>query len=413
MFTKREIIELFDEARVDDISEAVNYILTKLNLKVGDVMHTKKHDQLKVAVKTLKSKFKLRWEASKRTLIRFQARNAVWLESEFLISHFSCPDNLENLGEKISISKSGRSNVAFDQKSQRSKRRDAATISNQNENNPQRILMACRHAARLSGEKDLFTVLKQIQDTPESARKIIKLLENSQSSSIVKLTPEKALSFLLNRSLSKEDYISMRLLVKGQGADIFPPYNSVREAKILCRPPAAAISIIEDKAKVSLKALLDHTGKRIFDMQKEVLLQYIQQVLDPAEKELETIFICSYGFDGSTGHSPYKQRYQDAKPNASNTDESLFATSLIPLRWSTKDNVILWNNRASQSTRFCRPISLQYVKESADIIATQKASIEAEIDELQALEVDLNNVNVRIHFSLFLTLIDGKVLNIL
>lgn len=205
----------------------------------------------------------------------------------------------------------------------------------------------------------------------------------------------------------------MRLLVKGQGADIFPPYNSVREAKILCRPPAAAISIIEDKAKVSLKALLDHTGKRIFDMQKEVLLQYIQQVLDPAEKELETIFICSYGFDGSTGHSPYKQRYQDAKPNASNTDESLFATSLIPLRWSTKDNVILWNNRASQSTRFCRPISLQYVKESADIIATQKASIEAEIDELQTLEVDLNNVNVRIHFSLFLTLIDGKVLNII
>lgn len=73
----------------------------------------------------------------------------------------------------------------------------------------------------------------------------------------------------------------------------------------------------------------------------------------------------------------------------------------------------MWNNRASQSTRFCRPISLQYVKESADIIATQKASIEAEIDELQTLEIDLNNVNVRIHFSLFLTLIDGKVLNII
>lgn len=116
MFTKGEIIELFDKARVDDIRKAVNYILTKLNLKVGDVMHTKKYDQLKVAVKTLKSKFKLRWEASKRTLIRFQARNAVWLESEFLISHFSCPDNLENLGEKISISKPGRPNVAFNQK---------------------------------------------------------------------------------------------------------------------------------------------------------------------------------------------------------------------------------------------------------------------------------------------------------
>lgn len=144
-------------------------------------------------------------------------------------------------------------------------------------------------------------------------------------------------------------------------------------------------------------------------MQKEVLLQHIQRV-HSTEKELETVFICSYGFDGSTGNSPYKQRYHDENLNAS-TDESLFAVSLIPLRWSTKDNVILWNNRASQSTRFCRPISLQYVKESIDIIIRQKASIEVEIDELQVLEIDLNNIKVRIHFSLFLTLIDGKVLN--
>lgn len=45
MFTKREIIELFDKAKVDDTSEAVNYILTKLNLKVEDVMHTEKYNQ--------------------------------------------------------------------------------------------------------------------------------------------------------------------------------------------------------------------------------------------------------------------------------------------------------------------------------------------------------------------------------
>ncbi|EFN87479.1 hypothetical protein EAI_09657, partial [Harpegnathos saltator] len=160
--------------------------------------------------------------------------------------------------------------IAFDKKSQRSKRRDAAATSSQNENNVQRFLMACRHAAKLSGEKDLNVILKQIQNTPERTNKIRKILKEPHSSSIVKLTPEKALSFLLDRSLSKEDYISMRLLVKGQGADIFPPYNSVKEAKILCRSPTL-ISITENKAKVSLKALLDHTVKRIFDMQKEVL----------------------------------------------------------------------------------------------------------------------------------------------
>jgi len=123
--------------------------------------------------------------------------------------------------------------------------------------------------------------------------------------------------------------------------------------------------------------------------------------------------MCSYGFDGSTDNSSYKQKYQNADLNASNIDESLFATSLIPLRWLTKDNVILWNNQASQSTRFCRSISLQYVKESADIIAAPKTNIEAEIDELQVLEIHSNYINVRIHFSLFFTLIDGKVLNII
>lgn len=59
MFIKGTIIEFFDKVKVDDTSEAVNYILTKLNLKVGDVRHTEKYVQLRIAVKTLKSKFKL------------------------------------------------------------------------------------------------------------------------------------------------------------------------------------------------------------------------------------------------------------------------------------------------------------------------------------------------------------------
>lgn len=225
----------------------------------------------------------------------------------------------------------------------------------------------------------------------------------------MKLTPEQALSFLLDRSLSKDDYVSMRLLVKRQGADIFPMYDSVRNAKAFCRPPEAALSITECEAKVSLQSLLDHTAKRIFDLQKDVLLQYVQQFTD--NTDLETVLICSWGFDGSSGHSPYKQKYRDAKLDRS--DENLFATTLIPLRWLTNSNVILWNNRASQSVRFCRPINLQYVKETADIIRKQKESVEAEINQLRPLQVDLNNVKIHIHFSLCLTLIDDKVLNIL
>lgn len=68
MFTKREIIDLFHKDKIKDISKVANYILMKQNLKVEDVMHTEEYNQLRVAIKNLKNKFKYKWEASKRTL---------------------------------------------------------------------------------------------------------------------------------------------------------------------------------------------------------------------------------------------------------------------------------------------------------------------------------------------------------
>lgn len=43
----------------------------------------------------------------------------------------------------------------------------------------------------------------------------------------------------------------------------------------------------------------------------------------------------------------------------------------------------------------------------------QKQAVEEQINKLQVFEVMLNNYHIRIHFSLVLTLIDGKVLNVI
>lgn len=87
-------------------------------------------------------------------------------------------------------------------------------------------------------------------------------------------------------------------------------------------------------------------------------------------------------------------------------------TTLIPLRLSTSNNVILWNNTVSQSVRFCRPVQMEYVQESKDIVLWQKNNIEDQIKMLQVIQVKVNGVcTIDIHVSLFLTLIDGKVLN--
>lgn len=202
----------------------------------------------------------------------------------------------------------------------------------------------------------------------------------------------------------------MRLLVKGQGADIFPAYEHVRASKELCRPSKNFINITETNVKVCLQAFLNHTAKRIIDLQSDVILHYYQK--NQSKSEIEAVLICFWGFDGSTGHSSYKQQYQSTSENVN--DEHLFATTLIPLRLTTGNNEILWNNRASQSTRFCRPIRLQYVKESKHVIQIEKERVDNEINNLESFEVILNdNIKICIHFCLYLTLIDGKVLNYL
>ena len=64
--------------------------------------------------------------------------------------------------------------------------------------------MACCYAVTHSNEKDLDNVLKKTQETPSS--KIKKFMQDSEA--FEKLSPQKVLCYLLNRSLFKDDYIT-------------------------------------------------------------------------------------------------------------------------------------------------------------------------------------------------------------
>lgn len=121
----------------------------------------------------------------------------------------------------------------------------------------------------------------------------------------------------------------------------------------------------------------------------------IHQSMD--NTDLNVVFICSWGFDGSTGHSAYKQRYQNEQAEAVN-DENLFVTTLIPLRLSSCIGIIFWNNRSTQSARFCRPLKLEYVKESSDVIMRQKQLIEDQINQLRIFEISLNDYCLHISY---------------
>lgn len=164
----------------------------------------------------------------------------------------------------------------------------------------------------------------------------------------------------------------MRLESKLSGADIWPVYNAMREAKTRCRPATEEIiSFTDTVAEISLQGLLNYTANRISELQSEVILHCMKLT---NETNMEAILLCSWEFDGSSSYSPYKQLYKHTKEDSNLTDENLFASTLISLKLIGKNGSVLWNN-PSQSSRFCRPIKLEFVKESSKIIFDTKANI--------------------------------------
>lgn len=297
----------------------------------------------------------------------------------------------------------------FEYKSNRSKRREAATISSQHNHDPWKILTACRHAARCSGEKDLSFIINELCKSPERFEKFRKLLNDDSITEIKKKTPLEALGFILDHSVSRNLYTDMRLESKSSNADIWSSYNEVRAAKTQLRSLKETIFIDDCVTKVSLQALLNHTAERLVLLQKEVVLHALN-ISNLAE--IEIVLSCSGKFIGNSGFSSYKQQYTNEHKDNNVSDENLFATTLIPLRLSTKNGLIIWNNN-SQSKRFCRPIELRFIKESKDVILQQKEALENEIEQLQTLKIVVDDRSIFVHFALHLTLIDGKVLAII
>ena len=168
--------------------------------------------------------------------------------------------------------------------------------------------------------------------------------------------------------------------------------------------------VTEKCAKVSLKSLLYYTTNRIFELQNDVVMT----VSDLFENNiLNATLILSYGFDSSSGHSTFNQKYSDAGTSR-DLDSSLLATVLNPLRLTSKSGKIIWNNRTPQSVRFCRPLKLEYIKENKQTIIQEELSLRKEVEALEPYIFKLNeNLTVNVKFQLCLTLIDGKVLNAL
>lgn len=253
--------------------------------------------------------------------------------------------------------------------------------------------------------------------SPSKGRETVKRIRRSEGQK--PYTPEEALAFMIDHDLSTRKYKSMYDEFKARGYDILPPPHKVDQVKKECYP-AAPIELSDRTASVPLDSLLNHTAERALKVNTDVVQKYMES---RNLNEVNVQMIASWGFDGSGNQSQYKQRLDD---KSTDDDHSLFATTLIPLKISPLIDIQeLWQNPTPQSIRYCRPLRLQFKKESKQVILEEKKWVEDQINELtehvvniprkevasSSNETPLPPYRVVISYKLCLTAIDGKVLS--
>lgn len=306
--------------------------------------------------------FSRRWQAASRNKDRFLKQNEEWLRGSFSVNVDSSltPMDVDEPGP--SSRPVGRKEKPFDECCQRTKRYKVKKLL---ENCSKELIVAAANEAKGTSKSASFT-------------------------------PEQALSLLLDASLSKHQYQIIRKATIEIGFDIFPSYHKVLEAKKECYP--SEVEITESCATVKLQTLLNHTATRIMQGKSEE---------DVCAMGSELTLISKWGCDGSSGHSEYKQTFEEE--NAS--DASMFLTSLVPLCLHEKGerSLVYWKNPTPSSTRYCRPIRFEFIKETPESTTREISRMNTEIESLTDTVTHIKEKSYKIHHELLFTMIDGKI----
>lgn len=282
----------------------------------------------------------------------------------------------------------------FPQLSYKQKKRRTETL--RTNNNADELAFATRMNMQQSGNKSISKILSYLTNNPEEASKIWAFCENKIQHSEKTYSREKALALMISLNLSKSKYVQLRMTSMEHGVDLYSSYYQIQLAKKDCYPSKEMMTFTDTHAEIELQALLDLTIQRLLKTLK----------IDTNEEFQDLRLISKWGFDGASGQSFYKQGFTDNivdidKPR----DESVFTISFVPLKLLSSDNIIIWENPQPSSTKFCRPIKFEFIKESDDVIRREKENIENKINNLSSTHL---NGNIIVKHELLLTMIDGK-----
>lgn len=345
--------------------------------------------------KLLISAFNNRWTTSNRTNERFFSKNTMWLDAEFKVQFENIPMDITPTtpGER------GRPSKSYEDLSEKSKKRKNMELIQ--EYGLDNIHNAYVQGLRSEGEFEEAFVVTMMRNCDRNEKKVIKEKLLHETSNTTNFTADEALSLFADLDLSKSQYGLLRTRLMKKNLDILPSYNILTNAKKLCYPPPSSIEITDTCAKVNLQDLLDHTTARILK---------IENIYNPTKRNLQ--LLTKWGCDGSSGQSEYKQ----ILPNESNlvSDANLFIASLVPIKLiDTETKEILWQNPACSSIRYCRPILLEFAKETPEKTRSVVGDIRDQINNLKNSEIYMGDQLIEINHELFLTMVDGKVTQVL
>ena len=103
---------------------------------------------------------------------------------------------------------------------------------------------------------------------------------------------------------------------------------------------------------------------------------------------------------------------------AKSNEESLFQTAIVPLKLVVEGTEV-WTNKRPNSSHFCRPLHLQYRKESKELAVEEQQDILEQLDRDRIIMLYIKRegtdevVKLTVNIKLDLTMFDGKIVNFL
>ena len=157
--------------------------------------------------------------------------------------------------------------------------------------------------------------------------------------------------------------------------------------------------------------MVDHTLSRVIEQSDENKLMDV-------ESGGSGIFFLKTGMDGASSQSIYNQKFDEtALETGKYHEESLFQTAIVPLKLVINGREV-WLNEKPNSSHFCRPLHLQYQKETTEVTKGEEDRINREIEDLQDFKLDITlksgeRLSATVKYHIDMTMLDGKAVNAL